>query len=339
MNTPVAGGPIFIVGFPRSGTTLIRALLSAHSTIAIAPETHFLNKFAKKFPERDLKTLEQFDRFWARFVKSDRFADIGIDAVSTRNIIVASGDLHLKNVLAITLQEFARKAGKPRWGEKTPAHDRHIGTLLEWYPDSSIIYMVRDPRAACASLLQAPWRTKARPGQKGGISRTKRLRLLNEDAFFWRRSVDRYRTNWEDSSKVLLVRYEDLVGTPEDTLRRVCDFIGAEFEPPMLAQRSMADVPPVMAQLDSKEHEAWRHAHIAKARQSVSTDAVDKWKKQLSALEIAVIEANCHREMHTLGYYPDRHDASATERLQPFVNRMVVSAFLNARKPFVKPLA
>jgi hypothetical protein len=94
-----------------------------------------------------------------------------------------------------------------------------------------------------------------------------------------------------------------------------------------------------MAQLDSKEHEAWRHAHIAKARQSVSTDSVDKWKKQLSALEIAVVEANCHREMLALGYDPDRHHAAPTERWQPFVSRMVVSAFLAARKPFVKPLA
>jgi hypothetical protein len=340
MSAGAPGGPVFVVGFPRSGTTLLRALLSAHPTIAIAPETHFLNKFAKGFEDHDLRTAEQFQQFWNRFSQSDRFVDLGIDAESTRDRILATGDLHLKNVFALTLQEFARQAGKPRWGEKTPAHDRHIGRLLEWYPDARVIYMVRDPRAACASLLRAPWRTDSGSDGKGSKpGRVRRLELLYEDSFFWRRSVERYRRDWERDERVMLVRYEELASRPEDALRAICRFIGAEFDPQMLAERSSGDLPPVRAHLQNREHERWRHAHIERARQGVSTESIAKWKSQLTALEVAVIEANCHQQMPAFGYDPNASDEPRARRWQFRVNRTMVSLFLAARKPFVKPLA
>jgi hypothetical protein len=332
MSAAARDGPIFIVGFPRSGTTLLRALLSAHPTIAIAPETHFLNRFAKKLADDDLKTEDQFLAFWNTFSNSDRFVDLGIDAGVTRDLILASRDLHLKNVFAVTLQEFARQSGKRRWGEKTPGHDRHIGRLFEWYPDACVIYIVRDPRAACASLLHAPWRTNPGSHGRGRVpGRVRRLEMLHEDSFFWRRSVDRYRREWEGDTRVMAVRYEDLTTRPDVALREVCGFIGADFDPQMLAERSAGDLPPVRANLADKQHEEWRHKHIERARQGVSTDSVTKWKGQLNAVEVAVIEANCHQQMVHFGYDPG-------DSVGPRVNRTMVSLLMAARRPFVKPL-
>ncbi|MEO5579031.1 MAG: sulfotransferase [Gemmatimonadaceae bacterium] len=334
------GGPLFIVGFPRSGTTLMRALLSAHPTIAIAPETHFLKMFENRLNDHYPKTHEQFERVWTKFSQSDRFVDLGIDADATRESILATGDLRLKNIFALTLQKFARVAGKPRWGEKTPAHDRHIGTLLKWYPGARVIYLIRDPRAACASLLQAPWRTN--PGSDAqGVKpdRMRRLGLLHDDSCSWRRNVDRYRRDWERDGRVMLVRYEDLASSPESALRTVCHFIGAEFDPGMLAPRSSDALPPVRAHLESKEHEEWRHAHIEKARQAVSTESVAKWKDQLTPLEVAVIETNCRPQMRVFGYDQVGSDDTLGRRWVSRLNRMMVSAFLHARKPFATPLA
>ncbi|MBA3341907.1 MAG: sulfotransferase [Gemmatimonadaceae bacterium] len=338
MTGEAAGGPLFIVGFPRSGTTLMRALLSAHPTIAIAPETHFLNRFAKGVEALDLRTAANFQSFWGKFSRSDRFVELGIDADRTKEGIVATGDFHLRNVFALTLQEFARAAGKPRWGEKTPAHDRHIGTLLEWFPDARVIYMVRDPRAACASLLQAPWRTN--PGSKSGNAkpgRVRRLRLLNEDSHFWRRSVERYRRDWQHDPRVTAVRYEELASHPEQSLRTVCRFIGAAYDPQMLVNRSADDLPPARAHWGNEEHEQWRHAHIERARQGVSNESVAKWKGQLTPLEVAVVEANCHSRMPALGYEPGA-DESRARRWRSRLFRGMVSVVLWRENAFVKSL-
>ncbi len=332
--------PLFIVGFPRSGTTLMRALLSGHPTIAIAPETHFLNKFAKGVDGLDLKTVENFRPFWSRFSASDRFVDLGIDADATSERILASGDFHLRNVFALTLQEFASAAGKPRWGEKTPAHDRYIGTLLEWFPGARVIYMVRDPRGACASLLQAPWRTN--PGSKVGNvrpGRVRRLELLNEDSFWWRRSVERFRRDWQQDSRVMAVRYEELASRPEPVLRTICGFIAADYDPQMLVNRSADDLPPARARWGNQEHEDWRHAHIERARQGVSEESVAKWKGQLTPLEVAVVEANCHRQMPGFGYDPIATDQSLIRRWRFHLNRTAVQAFLRIRRPFTGALA
>lgn len=318
----------------------MRALLSAHPDIAIAPETHFLNKFAKGVEGLNLKTAANFQSFWSRFSRSDRFVDLGIDADATSERILATGDFHLRNVFALTLQEFAQVTGKPRWGEKTPAHDRHIGTLLEWFPDARVIYMVRDPRAACASLLQAPWRTN--PGSTAAnarLGRVRRLQLLNEDSFFWRRSVERYRRDWQHEPRVTLVRYEELASHPEEALRAVCRFIAADYSAQMLVNRSSDAFPPVRAQWGNKEHEAWRHAHIERARQGVSTESVEKWKSQLTPLEIAVIEANCHPQMPAFGYDPGASNESRLQRWRSRLNRTAVAAFLGARKPFARAMA
>jgi hypothetical protein len=288
----------------------MRALLSAHPSIAIASETHFLNRFAADIDDSDLATTEQFRTFWDRFARSDRFVDLGIDADTVRDRILDSADFRLRNVFATTLQEYARVAGKSRWGEKTPAHDRFVGTLLGWFPDARVIYMLRDPRAACVSLLGAPWRTNAASSEgHTPLDPARRLQLLEEDSNHWRESVERHQRVWQGDSRVTLVRYEDLAARPEQTMRDVCRFVGAPFDSRILERRSEDALPPVRAQLQDKEHQAWRSAHIERAREAVSADSLTRWRSLLSSAEIEVIESNCRKQMAEFGYGLESEDA------------------------------
>ena len=281
----------------------MRALLSAHPSIAIASETHFLNKFAAGVDGLDLETAGQFQTFWDRFARSDRFVDLGIDADAVGDRIRASGDFRLRNVFATTLQEYARVAGKPRWGEKTPAHDKFVGTLLRWFGDARVIYMLRDPRAACVSLLHAPWRTNPTASEEHTtLEPSRRLQFLEDDSNHWRKSVDRHQREWREDARVTLVRYEDLAARPQETMREVCRFLDVQYDGRMLERRSEDALPPVRAQLQDKEHQAWRSAHIERAREEVGTDSLTKWRSELSAAEIKVIETNCGEHMAEFGY-------------------------------------
>ena len=60
-------------------------------------------------------------------------------------------------MFATILNYHADLKGKRRVGEKSPQHALHLETLREWFPDSLIIHMMRDPRASVASMLHMPW--------------------------------------------------------------------------------------------------------------------------------------------------------------------------------------
>src|SRR5690606_25896813 len=135
--------------------------------------------------------------------------------------IEGAGDRHLKTVFAALLLEQAAQRDKPRVGEKTPAHDEHMSTLLEWYPDARIVYVIRDPRAVVASVMRTPW------GARHSVLAHARR---------WRRSIGWVRALTADG-RVSTVCYEELVRNPEEELRKVCRHVNVEWTADLLARR------------------------------------------------------------------------------------------------------
>lgn len=86
MSSVLSEPPIFIVGAGRSGTTLIRSLLSAHSRIAVTPETHFLKVAQQNGGLRD-GAPAHFEAFWRGFSQSQRFKDLGVSPERCRTYI------------------------------------------------------------------------------------------------------------------------------------------------------------------------------------------------------------------------------------------------------------
>lgn len=292
--------PIFVVGMQRSGTTLMRALLSAHPKIAIAPETHFLNQFVPAGSSKN----GGFEGFWNLFSGSERFRDLQIDAERARQSIIRSGDHSERGVFTTVLRLYAESKGKDRWGEKTPHHYRHIHTLLEWYPDARIVYLLRDPRGVCTSLLTVPWRTWSARGLRSlEHPALRRLRRVLHDARCWQSQVDELVTRWLADGRIILVRYEDLVSNPKAVMQTVCDFVGELFSECMITGRRWSDVSgrPLA---EPRRRTSWEAEHLARSVRPISSDAIDKWRTRLTAMEIGAIEDACSRGMEWAGYRP-----------------------------------
>jgi hypothetical protein len=105
--------------------------------------------------------------------------------------------------------------------EKTPRHLEVPDLITETWPDARIVRIVRDPRDAAVSLTKVPF------GTPSLLTNLSLLARMNEAA------ADFYR----ESERALTVRYEDLVATPEQELRRICDFVKVEFEAGMVSDR------------------------------------------------------------------------------------------------------
>ena len=292
----------FIVGAGRSGTTLLRSMFSAHSRLAVAPETHFMKRVEEEGPLQG--GTREFEDMWQRLVNWVRFQDLGIDSTECRSRIERSGDHSYRNIFDTMLSMYGQMLDKPVVGEKTPGHARYLDQLLTWFPRSKIIVLQRDPRAVIASQLKTPWVTKniTTRGLEQGLFSRNRLNAVTTYADDWRQLYLEILPPWLDDARVSLWKYEDMIADPEKVIRSICAFLGELFEPDMLADRSEADAPRAQGLVKDAALDEWREKHHAKSSKSISLSSLEKWRAELSKMEVATIEQRCREPMRRAGY-------------------------------------
>ncbi len=196
--------PIFIVGMPRSGTTLVRMILNSHSKIAIAPETHFFLLFwSKRFRYGNLRRDDNFQRLWNDLTKCKYFRDLRLNNVQNIYNELFAGERSYKAIFEKLLKQYAKQNNKIRWGEKTPGHIKYLHTILSFYPYAKIIHVIRDPRDVALSLKKVPWNA-------GDV-------FINSK--FWNQCINTpKKLGLTNSNLYIEVKYEDLVINPKDIL-------------------------------------------------------------------------------------------------------------------------
>jgi hypothetical protein len=204
--------PIFIVGFERSGTTLMAAALDRHSRIAVPPETHF---FTDVCPA--LHAHHQGDPAFmiAHFFRGFRTRDLQLDSAKLLDRLRKS-EPTWANLFLLALELYAEGRGKDLIGEKTPSHWRYLPEMLRVYGDSKAIWLIRDGRDAVTSMMNMPWKAHNN---------------LALHAMQWRFSMERMMAfESEFSERILRIKFEDLVTSPQKEVRRACEFVGVDFE-------------------------------------------------------------------------------------------------------------
>jgi len=262
--------PVFIVGMPRSGTTLMRSLFNEHPNLAIAPETHYLTQWVGKY--------KSVWACWRDYARSERFSYLGIDSAAVDERIKNEARLSYRKVFDAILKEYGHSQGKPRLGEKTPGHYEHISTLFDWYPKCRVIWMVRDPRAVCASYLKVPW------SKYGVLASARRWRSAMLELF-----------NWKHDYRVLSVRFENLVKDTQKVLYEIYTFL---------------DEPPIDDFIQNRYRSAiyvnvkngWERYHLKNASGPVSSKPITKWHEELTDYQVWVIEQVGGALMRDHGY-------------------------------------
>jgi len=277
---PASGGvPFFIVGSGRSGTTLLRLILSGHSRIEIPPETWFILPLVRRFPLREPLKPEQVRAVAEVMTHNYRWPDMGIAADAFRAQAMSLAKPCLVDLIDIVYRHHLAAAGKPRIGDKTPPYIEIIPQLSALYPDAKFIHLLRDGRDVAISYIDLKWQF---PGCR-----------CYERNFEWTRAL-RFREAYRNSKidwKILDVTYEDLVREPEAVIRRICAFLGEEFEPRMLAWAERVDKVP--------ERERVIHPRLA---HPLSEAAVARWRTKLSGFECFIMEACLRRDLRRWGY-------------------------------------
>lgn len=288
-----AGGaeprPIFLVGAPRSGTTLLSVLLHAHPNLAMPPETRFLQAvYYDRASLGDLRDPANRRRLAERVTAPPtKFKDLKLDRSAVIEAIV-DGPPTLGSAFGRVWKEFATARGATRWGEKRPGYWRDMDVVLRLFPTAQVIHLVRDPRAVVASLAKVPWwDTSLAYSTSVWGQADAQLRHLGA-----RLPPDSYHR----------LRYEDLVRDPRTSLERLCAYLEEEFAESMLDHVSAAhDIVP--------GRKTWHD----RTRGPVDAGRVDAWRAVLAPADVALIETVLRRRMRRYDYRP----SSPGERPEP----------------------
>ena len=209
-----SAAPVFVVGPPRSGTTVLQRALRRHPDLWGGPETHFLLPLLRALPEvhayADREPAEEF------FLPAE---GISLGEL-TRSIGHGVAEL------------IASRSGGRRWVDHTPSYVLELPSLVDMFPDCKVLFMVRDGRDATESALRIWW------GQDLTFDVATQM---------W---VDHTRAGLThaagpDGSRMLALRFERLVADPATELRRVFEFLDLDLGALPEAVAVIADEAPV----------------------------------------------------------------------------------------------
>jgi len=270
----------FIVGCPRSGTTLLQRFLETHPDIAIPQETHFLDLSHKYLLQRNVNP-EKVDRAELErvFLESRRFAALRVPIQNVLDELAKIPNPTWHSIWSATLNAYCKTRKKNRFGEKTPHHILYLEEIFKIFPHSKVIILIRDPRAVVASLLK----TDFAPKTTNGCS-MQWLTLNASGLYYTNRFPDR----------ILYVGYENLVTSPKESLQDICLFLNIPFDNTMLNFHTQP-----APDLDLCV-EPWKEG----VTRGLYTDSIDRWRGDLGVGEIRSIESRCGAMMRLWGYQP-----------------------------------
>ena len=191
--------PIFILGLPRAGSTLLEQILASHSQVEGTQELADIQRIVLELQGRD---PDQNNPLYPAAL-----TEISPDAA------LALGQRYLRDTLAY-------RSGKPYFIDKMPNNFRHIGLIQLILPNAKIIDARREPMACCFSNFKQLFAQ----GQEFTYS-------LEDIGRYYRTYLDLMR-HWDEvlPGRVLRVQHEDVVDNLEGEVRRILDYCGLPFE-------------------------------------------------------------------------------------------------------------
>ncbi len=260
--------PFLIVGASSSGSTLLGILLDHHPDIACGPEIGVLNK-AEMYGE--FSHVQKKISKWLKYgVPTRGYAEyapffFNLDAyfwTHTELVELAQQSANVREFYDKFFTRYLEQRKKKIWGENTLSNSYCLPQLLTLYPRLKIIHLIRDGRDSMCSVM----------GRGGSIYHSGAQWLYAVSSGLAFRGHQNY----------FELRYEQFVADPESHLKRLCEFIGVEFDPTMLEKK---EDPYWNTHQNKSHHQSWKSTPFSG---KISTSSVGRYKNDLSAEAEAV---------------------------------------------------
>ena len=271
--------PVFVLGSPRSGTTLLYdMLLSAGGFAVYLAESNVFNLLAPRFGDFSARATRE--RLLDAWLGSKLYRATGVDAEHVRQRVLSDcsspGDF-----LRIVMNKICESQGAQRWAENSPEAMLYLPLIKKLIPDALVVHILRDGRDVATSLGQLqyvrpfPW---------------ERRHSVVGCGLYWEWIVQQGRKWGQSAGKDYLeVHFEDLLARPRETLDQIGHFIDQPLDYETIKRVAYASV--------SKPNSSFR-ADDPKAH----FNPVGRWKTSFSTQELDRFERLVGNTLQELGY-------------------------------------
>ncbi len=282
--------PIFIIGNPRSGTTLLRLMLTCHRDIVVPPSCGFAVWWYGKY--KDWPEDVTLDEFMADLMSSRKIETWNIDEGKLLRFLRRRSPDSYAALVSAVYEWCCISLGYPfaRWGSKDNFHVEHVGTLRALFPHARFVHIVRDGRDVACSYRELNARninTRWAPDLPNGIEEIAAEWRRNLDSVEWAFDTARWRNACE-------VRFDALILDTETTLWNLCALLGEEYDPSMLDYHAINRE----EELLPRKMLCWEEKTLLPPQPSV----VGRYKRDLSAEDVAAFEAVAGETLRHYGY-------------------------------------
>ncbi|HLN52361.1 MAG TPA: sulfotransferase [Lentimicrobium sp.] len=276
----------FIIGRPRSGTTLLRLLFEAHQNIIVPPESPFIIILYKKYGKVTNWTEQTITEFTDDLFKVRYFDKWLINREALLNdLLKIKGKRTFQDVVLQVYKNYHSVYAKGEIkmiGDKNPMYSLYPQRIHQLFPQSKIIHITRDYRDNYVSLTNVNFEVPVVP-------------IV---IYRWKYALKKM---WHLKEKhpglIYSLRYEDLVADPELHSRRLYEFLGIEFDPSVL-------------EFYEKKQEAEKaygtDDTIKQIHKSlfnpISTGRMEKWRTDMTPRQIRVADLVGGRTAEKAGY-------------------------------------
>lgn len=281
-------GSFFILGSPRSGTSLFRSLLNSHPELVVPPECGFALWLRKDWEDADWSSREVRHAFAAAVQQCKKFETWRIPTADLSVVLDSRGITGYADAVSCIYEAYGHKRGKRirSWGDKNNYYVKHAVELREAFPGARFIHIVRDVRdVACSyrELVARDIASKYRPELPGDP-----VAIAEE----WVMDNERLISVFENADVYQRIRYEDVVNDLEPTIRGVLADLGLDDRSAISSEMHLGNMD------EPAEFLQWKQ----KLSGPVDPSSVGRYQKDLSVEERQAIEAVSLPTLRKLGY-------------------------------------
>ncbi len=306
----------FIIGSGRSGTTLMTTIFNANPTVLAGPEVRLCMAFYQKYAHQN-PVSATFTHDLANYInlvigREKIIRKVHIWGTDIENSIFNNFDpaklqqldyANLYKLLQLNIEmPNKNNADAQIIIDKNPDYTFYVEPLMRLFPDAKFVVMLRDYRSVVSSYK---------------LHQGKRIESCVLNAFLWNkfnREIARLYATYP--SKIMLLRYEDLVQDTEKWVRQTCQFLNIGFDKAMLTPHQNLET---QAQnLQNTKATAYDKKKIGDLTKPITTSHLAAWKTRLTDQEITEIETLCAQTGSLFGYEPSKQ-LSTTDKLKVYL--------------------
>jgi len=267
----------FIIGRPRSGTTLLSTLFDAHPNVIIPFESPIIMNLHQKYHRITSLDASKIDEIIIDLKKIKKLSRWNIDETVLRSNLQNIGkqanfDAIIKAIY-LSFQSFFPKEKIQLFGDKNPVYSLYFKKIFNVLPNAKYIHLIRDYRDNILSVKKLDFEAP----------------LTSIIAFRWKFSNKKVlNVSKRFPENFYFIRYEDLISNPETELKKICAFLGIEFNSSVLNFHEITKVRIINYSNEEVETFMRFHSNLLKP---INTSKSGVWKNEMKLRDLKISES------------------------------------------------